>query len=253
MAADKGILEIDKDLNKGEHLLPVHFLPVGNRCYDWVKQDVEESEEDDKKNQFIREEDKPPDTCKGKDSTVNSVVYSNAHISGGLSETSEKVLVQKLLSGAEKGDLETVKEILKTNPLIVNKTDSDGYTALHRASYSGHLEMVELLLQRGGNIHSTTDDGWQPLHCAVRWNNLEISKRLIAKKANVNALTKGRQTPLHFASISSESQPTLEMLLLQPGIDIHIANAAGDTPYDIARRSGLQYKLFDMVSEGLNI
>jgi len=40
---------------------------------------------------------------------------------------------------------------------------------------------------------------------------------------------------------------------LQPGVDVTIQNAAGDTPYDIARRSGLQYKLFDMVDEALNI
>jgi hypothetical protein len=84
-------------------------------------------------------------------------------------------------------------------------------------------------------------------------DNIEICKRLLAKNANVNAPTNGRQTPVHLASLTAENQQILEMLLLQPGVDVTIQNAAGDTPYDIARRSGLQYKLFDMVDEALNI
>ena len=119
------------------------------------------------------EEDKPPDISKGKATTVNSVVYHNARFDGGdLSPANEKQLVQSLLSAAEKGDEDAVKAILSKSPLIINRTDSDGYTALHRACYSGHEAMVALLMERGSNIHSSTDDGWQPLHCAVRWSKL---------------------------------------------------------------------------------
>lgn len=82
---------------------------------------------------------------------------------------------------------------------------------------------------------------------------LKICQQLVTKKANVNALTNGRQTPLHFAALTLDSMTILEFLLLQPGIDITIRNAAGDTAMDIARRSGPQYKLFEMADEGLQI
>ena len=127
-----------------------------------------------------REDDTPPDTCKGKARTTNSVSYHQAHIIGGgelsSSPANEKQLVQQLLSAAMDGQVDGVKDILQSSPLIVNKTDSDGYTALHRACYSGHENVVSLLLERGANIHRKTDDGWQPLHCAVRWSELLFRK-----------------------------------------------------------------------------
>ncbi|XP_066932314.1 ankyrin repeat domain-containing protein 49-like [Clytia hemisphaerica] len=259
MSEEYGILKVDKDLDKDEHMLPVHFLPEGKKAYDWINEDLKKDETTNHSLQYQilnREEDKPPDTCKGKASTVNSVVYHQAHISSDLSSSSpinERQLVHSLLSGAERGDIDTVTSILKDHPLIINKTDSDGYTALHRACYSGHDEMVLLLIQRGGNVHSSTDDGWQPLHCAVRWNNVTICKHLISKKADINATTNGKQTPLHFAALTIDNKDILEMLLLQPEIDLNIRNAAGDTAYDIAHRSGAQFQLFELKDNGLKI
>ena len=75
----------------------------------------------------------------------------------------------------------------------------------------------------------------------------------MSKRANVNALTNGRQTPLHLAALTIENKNILEFLLLQPEIDANIRNAAGDTACDIALRSGIQHKLFEMVDEGLRI
>lgn len=43
------------------------------------------------------------------------------------------------------------------------------------------------------------------------------------------------------------------MLLCQPDIRTDIINAAGDTAYDIAYRSGPQLKLFELTEDCLNI
>lgn len=260
--ATPGIVDIEKDVGKEEHMLPIHFLPEGRKAYDWIKRDLKnddaQRETEERKTRYrtlSKEEDKPPEISKGRATTVNSVVYHNARFGdgGGLSPANEKQLVQSLLSAAELGDIDRVKEILSKSPLIINRTDSDGYTALHRACYSGHESMVLLLIERGGNINSSTDDGWQPLHCAVRWSFLNICQHLVSKRANVNALTNGRQTPLHLAALTIENKNILEFLLLQPEIDANIRNAAGDTACDIALRSGIQHKLFEMVDEGLRI
>ena len=69
----------------------------------------------------------------------------------------------------------------------------------------------------------------------------------------MNATTNGSQTPLHFAALSQDSIGILEMFLLRPEIEINIKNGAGDTPYDLAFRSGPQLMLFELVNEGLKI
>ena len=43
----------------------------------------------------------------------------------------------KLLWAAQHDNTEMIQNLLKTNPDLVKFADSDGYTALHRAAYSG--------------------------------------------------------------------------------------------------------------------
>lgn len=155
------ILEVtNKRSDESEHMLPVHFLPEGKKLYDWINQDLEKSPSTLKDN-------------KAKSSTVSSITYRSSHLAENSDmDVNKQQTVQNLLSAAEHGDLEKVKEILRTHPLWVNCRDNDGYTPLHRACHSGHENVVLYLLEHGGSVHSRTDDGWQPLHCAARWSKL---------------------------------------------------------------------------------
>ena len=45
----------------------------------------------------------------------------------------------KLLWAAQHDKTELIQDLLKVNPDLVKFSDSDGYTALHRAAYSGSL------------------------------------------------------------------------------------------------------------------
>ena len=38
--ATPGIVDIEKDVGKEEHMLPIHFLPEGRKAYDWIKRDL---------------------------------------------------------------------------------------------------------------------------------------------------------------------------------------------------------------------
>ena len=44
-----GVLDIEKDLDKGEHMLPVHFLPEGRKAYDWINKDLKNDAQMEKK------------------------------------------------------------------------------------------------------------------------------------------------------------------------------------------------------------
>lgn len=53
-------------------------------------------------------------------------------------------------------------------------SDSEGYTAIHRASSEGYAEVILKLLLFDVNIHARTIDGWTPLHCACKVSNFVI-------------------------------------------------------------------------------
>ena len=65
----------------------------------------------------------------------------------------QTVLVPKLHDAARRGDLETVKRILRTAPKLVRSevSGSDEHQAIHFAAREGHLEVVNLLMERGAD------------------------------------------------------------------------------------------------------
>ena len=50
----------------------------------------------------------------------------------------------RILWAAETGELDVVKEMLNKDAGLIMATDADGYTPLHRASYEGHCQVVEV-------------------------------------------------------------------------------------------------------------
>ena len=50
----------------------------------------------------------------------------------------------RFLWAAENNHLDIAKEMLEKDPELVNVTDGDLYTPLHRASYENHREMAEV-------------------------------------------------------------------------------------------------------------
>lgn len=154
---------------------------------------------------------------------------------------------KRTLLAAEKGRLFELIYCLREDPKLVNFSDSDGYTPLHRASYGGHKDCVKYLLRHGANIESKTKDDWTPLHCAVRWNNIEVAEILIKNGANVNARSSGNNTPLHIVASNGRYSITcdiIQMLLYHPDCDYSVKNSSGDTAYSIAKRSGPFYRLW---------
>ncbi|XP_053313865.1 ankyrin repeat domain-containing protein 49 [Spea bombifrons] len=162
----------------------------------------------------------------------------------------EKALEPKpaelILFAAENNRLSTVQSILSSAPELVNATDEDHYTPLHRASYNGHLGMVRELIGRGADVHAVTLDDWTPLHSACKWNNTPVASFLLQHGADVNAQTKGLLTPLHLAAGNRDSRQLLELLLMNRYVKPSLKNKAGETAYDIARRTDVYHYLFEI-------
>lgn len=149
-----------------------------------------------------------------------------------------------ILWSAENNRLEEVERLLRDDSSLVNSTDDDEYTPLHRAAYNGHENMIKLLVTNNADVNSRTLDGWQPFHSACRWNNVESAKLLIDLGSDVDSLTNGKNTALHLAACNGEAEDMIRFLLNETDINRKVVNNAGDTAEDVCRRNSSFYKLF---------
>lgn len=102
------------------------------------------------------------------------------------------------MKAAEDGNLEQMKILLKVNPTLIQISDKDGYTPLHRACYGDHIDTVRFLLEQGADMSAKTDMKWEPLHSCCHWNNKKSGITLIQWGADVNAESEGGENPCLF-------------------------------------------------------
>ena len=50
----------------------------------------------------------------------------------------------RTLWAAENGKLEVLREMVDKDSSLLHCRDSDGYSPLHRASYNGHLDAIQV-------------------------------------------------------------------------------------------------------------
>ncbi|RHY65020.1 hypothetical protein DYB34_007581 [Aphanomyces astaci] len=93
-----------------------------------------------------------------------------------------------LCVAASAGFLEVVKELIQCGA-------DNGYSPLYAATLTGHLHVVQELVDNGANIDApSTQVRCTPLHQAVEKNHLDIIQALIDNGADVNAKDAGNRT-----------------------------------------------------------
>lgn len=114
---------------------------------------------------------------------------------------------EKLLEFLYDGNIEKLKKFLtkKKNPIsTVNYCDQNGQTPLHKiireTKIKNRKEIVEFLIQQQASCSQKDKDEWTPLHCAC------------------------------YCPSSPENRQIIELLLQQPGIQVNVSNADGNTP-----------------------
>eukprot|EP01039_Chlorochromonas_danica_P005836 gene5836-6427_t len=91
---------------------------------------------------------------------------------------------------ANRGHGGILAEILRIHPKSVYLQNELGETALHLAAYSGHLLIVDQLLDSGGDINALTKDGESALFYAARRQNVAIIRLLLQRGANLDLVDK---------------------------------------------------------------
>ncbi|XP_053596740.1 ankyrin-1-like [Microplitis demolitor] len=92
-------------------------------------------------------------------------------------------------------------------------------TLLYHAVSSGHIKIVELLLENGAKVNAINDSGETALIAAVLGNNLELMKILINAGAQVNLRNNKHHLPLHRAV--QRRNYSITRYLIEQGADIN--------------------------------
>lgn len=171
-----------------------------------------------------------------------------------------------LMFAAMKGDVERVKELLRSGPRALYLEDSSGKTALswaageghedvvkvlldaksddlpltgylenaiHNASGNGHVDVLRLLIDAGGDIEGRDSRTFfTPIFSAIYGNSTECLKLLLDKGANIeDHVNYGGYTPLLYAA---DAKPECLRILIEKGANINTHDIGGKNALFIA-------------------
>lgn len=129
--------------------------------------------------------------------------------------------VKAFIDAAWRGEEAKVLQFLDKG-MDIGARDSDGYTALHKATFGSELGMAKLLLEKGANVMARNNFGQTPLHYPM---SKEVAELLIARGADVNARGWDDDVPLKGA----RKKEVVEFLVAQ-GADVNARDTNGKTP-----------------------
>lgn len=183
--------------------------------------------------------------------------------------SADHIADHNLARAAALGDKAELAKALKMGANInFQFKEEGGLTPLMAASFSGHVDVVEILLKAGADTSIRGPLGGQAIHLAVGQCREKVVEKLLAAKVKldttdkgltplmmgmtencagtislllsagdpVNAAQRDGWTPLmHAAAVGS---PKVISLLLKAGANREQKNAEGETAADVARKAG---------------
>ena len=101
----------------------------------------------------------------------------------------------------------------------------------------GDFKEVELLLDKGVDVHADNNVGWPPMVVAAEHGQLAIVETLLARGADPLKGTIGNRLPLHFAAEGGHLS-IVSLLLQQPSVDPNLKDYTGQTALFKAANNG---------------
>ena len=114
----------------------------------------------------------------------------------------------------------------------VSAQSEDGRTPLHLASLNGHGDLARMLVDHGADPAFQDKDGSTPLHLAVIHGHSDLARMLVAHGADVSTQSEDGRTPLHLASLNGHGD--LARMLVDHGADPASQDKDGSTPLHLA-------------------
>jgi uncharacterized protein len=144
--------------------------------------------------------------------------------------------MEKIFTYILRGEMENLKEILRSGEIDINQKNEFGDTPLTQACEEGNKEMVELILSiKHLDINLAGMDEYTPLHCAVQKSFVQIVDLLLEHGAKVDVVDNDGNTPLVEAVMSNKDLRNADIIksLLKYGADPNTPNKHGITLYKL--------------------
>uniref|UniRef100_A0A3Q2XH14 Uncharacterized protein n=1 Tax=Hippocampus comes TaxID=109280 RepID=A0A3Q2XH14_HIPCM len=120
--------------------------------------------------------------------------------------------------GHMKGRLHMSTLLLEKGGPPLESRDPEGRTALHVASWRGHVDAVDLLLKHGADPNAQDVEGRPPLHSAAWTGRVDVGRRLLlASTVDINLACHQGATALSVAA--QQGRADVVALLLEGGAD----------------------------------
>ncbi|CAG9784425.1 unnamed protein product [Diatraea saccharalis] len=146
-----------------------------------------------------------------------TTAMSNQSLSQTLSEMDWERGIWYAAFNGDKGRVEHLIEKSNNATRTVNAPDNSGYTALHYAAKSGHIDICGILLKYGACINAQTRSGKAtPLHKAATAGKITTVKFLIESGATVDTQDVDGQTILHKAVENKRNELVSFLLNVYP-------------------------------------
>eukprot|EP01105_Mastigella_eilhardi_P005139 TRINITY_DN16921_c0_g1_i1.p1 TRINITY_DN16921_c0_g1~~TRINITY_DN16921_c0_g1_i1.p1 ORF type:complete len:605 (-),score=144.78 TRINITY_DN16921_c0_g1_i1:46-1860(-) len=127
------------------------------------------------------------------------------------------------------GRLDAVSKFLDENPALLTTMNADGASLLHSASFFGHLEIVQYLLNLGADVDCLTSETHQtPLQWAASAGFASVVHFLLKQGADLNHADTRGYNAAHLAV--QHDQEICVHYLLQKGLSVDCIDNEGHTP-----------------------
>ncbi|HUR88225.1 MAG TPA: ankyrin repeat domain-containing protein [Ramlibacter sp.] len=133
------------------------------------------------------------------------------------------------------GSLKSAQVLIDWPKTDVDKRTPKDETPLMMASIRGQAEIARKLLARGADVNKT---GWTPLHYAATSGHVDIMKMLLDQNAYIDAESPNGSTPLMMAAMYGPAQAV--KFLVDAGADPAVRNHLGMAAADFASAVGRQ-------------
>jgi ankyrin repeat protein len=150
-----------------------------------------------------------------------------------------------LFEHIDRGDMDTVRQILHDDPRLVHAEDPEGRTALYHAAIRNDPDLIRYCADLGGDVNHSCCDYWTPVFEAAAAGLLDALVVLHELGADINVMTPLRWTPLTVAITRGSYE--VAGTLVNMGADVLVKTGAGASAAMLAEIMGVPIHLLDKI------
>ncbi|MGH0164925.1 UNVERIFIED_CONTAM: hypothetical protein FKN15_047979 [Acipenser sinensis] len=155
-----------------------------------------------------------------------------------------------LLTAAGCGNIQMLDLLMRTGAQIHAK-DKSGSNAVYYASRHGHVETLKFLNEMKCPLDVQDKSGETALHVAARYGNLDVVQYLCSIQANPNLRDREQETPLHCAAW--HGYYSVAKALCEAGCEVNFKNKEGETALLTASARGYRDIVECLVEHGADL